>query len=473
MAQIAVFHSSFDSTRYTGADRRADHPNLAQAQAEAVTCLLMGRALIVNNTYAFDSRTFLNLSRAILDTRERVRGQAGRSGRERIDATSPVFMSWFGHDDFFSCCADQLRRMTPGRRLVLSYWKAIDDDDRAREDLAVALTTRAPSLPASVREYEGLEDTYQTLLKFDDYCRRQGCSARSQGPEIPLLTYLQELESLERPELETIIGAAKDQYRIDLDTVMKLRESIAKVDAAAKSARSWAHAAVNQAGGEDAPGIDIFLLEQRQLIDTLYNENLADSAGSGSELLSSVPRTVGAANLERVNAFALELIKYVQARQGTSRAENPVAARSRLDLRPGMTELFAAGDAGPDLPAAPLEQLLAAYWELTADDDRWLAWRDSCDQVQLAVERARRLYAAGRPADSRLGEVWAAHLDLLQAQLPHVRAAEQALITSIELHGKTFHTETRPQDQDGAEEPDHASMAAGEYIDRHLQDSSR
>lgn len=473
MAQIAVFHSSFDSTRYTGADRRADHPNLAQAQAEAVTSLLMGRALLVNNTYAFDSRTFLNLIRAILDTRKRVRGQAGRSGRERIDATSPVFMSWFGQDDFFSCCADQLRRMTPGRRLVLSYWKAIDGDDRAREDLAVALTSRAPSLPASVREHEeGLEDTYQTILKFDEYCRSQNCSALSQGPEIPLLTYLEELENLERSELETIIRAAKDPYRIDIDTVMKLRESISKVDPAAKSARSWAHEAVNRAGGEDARGIDIFLLEQRQLVDTLYNEVLADSAGSGGELLSSVPRTVGAANLERVNAFALELIKYVQARRSTSRAENPDATGGKLDLRPGMSELFAAGDAGPDLPAAPLEQLLVAYWELTADDDRWLAWRDSCDQVQLAVERARRRYSLGRPAGSQLSEAWAAHLDMLQAQLPHVRAEEQALITSIELHGKTFHTETRPKVPE-ADEPIRASMAAGEYIDRYLQDSSR
>jgi hypothetical protein len=472
MAQIAVFHSSFDSTRYTGADRRADHPNLAQAQAEAVTSLLIGRTLLVNNTYAFDSRTVLNLIRSVLDTRERVRNQVGRSGRERIDATSPVVLRWFGKDDFFSCCADQLLRMNPGRRLVLSYWKAIDGNDQARKDLAAALMSRAPSLPVSVREHEGLEDAYETLRKFDDYCRRQGCGALSGGPKIPLLTYLQDLENLERSELETIIRATKDPYRIDIDTVMKLRESMSKVDPDVKQARSWAHEAVNRAGGEDARGIDIFLLEQRQLVDTLYNEVLADSAGSGSELLSSVPRTVGAANLERVNAFALELIKYIQARRSTSLAENADVVGDKLDLKPGMSELFAAGDAGPDLPVAPLEQLLVAYWELTADDDRWLAWRDSCDQVQFAVERAERLYSVGRPAGSQLSEAWAAHLDMLQAQLPHVHAAEQALITSIELQGKTFHTETRPQAPD-ATEPIRASMAAGEYIDRYLQGSSR
>src|SRR5262249_54964130 len=150
----------------------------------------------------------------------------------------------------------------------------------------------------------------------DDYCRKQSCGAPSKGPKIPLLTYLTVLENLDRSELATIIGAMKDAYRIDIDKVMKLRESISKVDPGVKNARSWAHEAVNRAGGEDARDIDIFLLEQRQLIDTLYNEVLADSAGSGGELLSSVPRTVGAANLERVNAFALELIKHIQARGG-------------------------------------------------------------------------------------------------------------------------------------------------------------
>src|SRR5262249_40173124 len=159
----SVFHSSFDSTRFTGADRRADHPNLAQAQAEAVTSLLMGRTLLLNNTYAFDSRTVLNLVRAVLDTREPVRNQVGQSDRQRLDGTDSIMLRWFGKEDVFSCCADQLLRLEPPKRLVLSYWKAIDSDDQARKDLAAALISRAPSLPASVREHEGLEESYETL----------------------------------------------------------------------------------------------------------------------------------------------------------------------------------------------------------------------------------------------------------------------------------------------------------------------
>jgi hypothetical protein len=68
--------------------------------------------------------------------------------------------------------------------------------------------------------------------------------------------------------------------------------------------------------------------------------------------------------------------------------------------------------------------------------------------------------------------VWAAHLGTLQAQLPHIRAAEQALITPIELKGKSFRTETQPQTQEGTERI-RSSMAAGQYIDRYLRGSDR
>src|SRR5262249_42028271 len=158
--------------------------------------------------------TVLNLVRAVLDTRERVRNQVGKSGRERIDGTAPIILRWFGKEDFFSCCADQLLRLETPKRLVLSYCKAIDSDDHARKVLAAALISRAPSLPASVREHEGLEESYETLRLFDDYCRKQSCGAPSKGPKIPLLTYLTVLENLDRSELATIIGAMKDAYRI-------------------------------------------------------------------------------------------------------------------------------------------------------------------------------------------------------------------------------------------------------------------
>ena len=466
MTERSLFPSSFDSTRYTGADRKPGHPNLAQAQAEAVTNLLMGRRLLVNNTYAFDSRIVLNLVRTILDTRQRIRNQVGKSGLERIDSTSPIILRWFGQDDFFSCCADQLLRLAPPRRrFILSHWKAIDRNDKARKELAGALLSRSPSPPESIAEHEGLAESYETLRRFDAYCRGYDRGKRSGGPQISLLTYLQDFASLERTELETIIGAMQDPYRIDTDTVMKLRESISRVDPEEKGNRSWAHEAVNSAGGEEK--CNIFFLEQRQLVDTLYNVQLADSTGSDVELASSVPRTVGAANLERANAFALELIGHT--RQRTRSADNHDVSGNEPELNPAMSDLFMAWETAPDLPAAPLERLLMAYWELVADDDRWRPWQNSCEELQTALEQ---FHSRGRSAAAQFHNAWAAHMSMLRAQLPHVRATEQALITSIELDGESFSTETQPRNEEEAE-LFRASMAAGQYVDRYLRVSYR
>lgn len=109
MTKRLVFPSSFDSTRYTAVHPRDDHPNLAQAHAEAVTTLLLGRPLGLTNTYALDSRTVLNLIRETLEAREAVRETATTGERERIDNADPVKLRWYAptadQKDFLSCCA--------------------------------------------------------------------------------------------------------------------------------------------------------------------------------------------------------------------------------------------------------------------------------------------------------------------------------------------------------------------------------
>jgi hypothetical protein len=360
MTDSLVFHSSFDSTRFTGADGNDDHPNLAQAQAEAVTSLLLGRSLIVNNTYAFDSRTVLNLIRAVLETRRQVRLGASETGRQRINNTSPVILRWFGGDNFLACCADQLTRLKPiQRRFILSHWKPIDGDDDARRALAEALTSPDPQMPGFVREHDGMKKSFETLLMFNDYCRRQERGRPAGGPGISLLRYVQDFEDMEVPELEAMIAGMNDRDRIGIDTVMNLRTSIAKVDPGDKRNRSWAHEEVERNGGEQGAGL--FRLQQRQFIDTLYNEVLADSVDSNRELLSSVPRSVSRIGLEQANAFALELIEYSKIRWQRERSTDdgtPGAGESGSGRV--MSELFEAAATVPDLPAPPLERELQA-----------------------------------------------------------------------------------------------------------------
>jgi hypothetical protein len=417
----------------------------------------------------------LNLIGAVLDTRAEVLGRtSSEAGRQRIESVNPVILSWYGGEDFLSCCADQLRRLQPSeKRFILSHWRQIDGDDRAREKLAEALTSADPRVPDAIRDHDELSGTFGTLIRFNEYCRGQGRGRRSGGPKISLTNYLEDFEKLERPILERIISRMNDRDRIDIDTVMKLRGKISLVDNEHKGARAWAHEEVNREGGEDAEDLDPFLLEQRQLVDTLYNVVLGDSVGSERGLLSSVPRTVGSAELERVNAFALELVKYSrEVRSG----EEPAAARMGRSYVPNpyrpMSELFGAAAAEPDLPAPPLAGLLVAYWELITDDDRWLAWQDSCDHLQFALGKAERRRSVSRLGDAQLDDAWEDHLSMLRAQLPQIRAQEKALVTPIGLGDKNFQAETRTQEQE-TEEITAESLAAGEYIDRHLRGFSR
>jgi len=80
-----------------------------KAQAEAVTTLLLGRPLGLNNTYAFDSRTVLSLLHATLTARRAVREGATPDGQQRIDDADPFILRWYAptpdQTNFASCCA--------------------------------------------------------------------------------------------------------------------------------------------------------------------------------------------------------------------------------------------------------------------------------------------------------------------------------------------------------------------------------
>lgn len=475
MVTRLVFPSSFDSTRYTAIHPRDDHPNLAQAQAEAVTTLLLGRPLGLTNTYAFDSRTVLNLIQATLETRDSVYKVADSAGKERIDNASPFRLRWYAptsnETGFLSCCAEQLLRLEPSRRrFVLSHWKKIDGDNAARTALANALTAEKPSFPDSLKEIDfphvggmgELEHSFNTLIQFNKYCQRhKGSSGPSGKSHLSLLEYVKDFEGLDDKELHEIMDG-----KINVDTVMYLKESVSRQPAEVKGARSWAHTAVEEAGGEEE--CDDFLLQQRQLIDTLYNEVLADSVGSNHDLLSSVPRAVGNEKLEETNLFALNLIRFIKQRRKELAAADGIETPSTFDPATNLSEIFVSASAEPDLPASPVRDLLTAYWQLIAEHDTWQAWQESCDYLEGSLNRALEFQSKGR-TDAQLSEAWYAHLDMLQDRLPYVRKYEGSLATAIQLSGRGYCTLTGFREPSSADE----SMAAGEYIDRYLRDRIR
>jgi hypothetical protein len=479
MTESLIFHSSFDSTRFT-ALHPDDYPNLAQAQVDAVISLLLGRSLVINNTYAVDSRSVHNLLATVLETRDAVREDPDTTGggRKRLDDARPFNLRWFGGPDFLTCCVGQLTRLEPpDRRFILSHWKAIDGHDTARQDLAAALTAREDRLPASVAEYDKpaepggpgeLARSFNTLLRLDEYARSPGGGTPARVPARSLLSYLTEFERLDRADLGRVLRARQDESgdALDLDTAIRLQESISEVAPDDKGNRSWAHKKVEEAGGENCQ--DMFLLQQRQLVDTFYNSVLADSAGSDCELMSSVPRTVGSEPLQRANWLAVDLINTINPlgaeapllASGRDAAETPFPAEE-------MSALFETAGQHPDLQAAPLRQLFLAYWRLIAEDDTWLAWQDSCDQLQLGLRRAQRRRFMRRQPDSYLTDSWLAHLHMLHDELPHVRAEQGRLIAELTLGDQGYLGVNQVELPGTASYVE--SLASGQYIDRYLR----
>jgi hypothetical protein len=459
-----VIPSSFDSTRYTGADPSDHHPNLVQAQAEAVTNLLLGRPLGLPNTYAFDSRTALNLIAAVLDTRAAVLGKKTTSaaGKQRIQDADPLILRWYTrHDDmdFFGCCADQLRRLEGQTRFILSFWKPIDREDELRVQLADALTAGEPEFPAAIRDIDQpgpagigeMEWAFNTLVKLNNYCRpKPSRGGKSPGAEISLLDYVKGFEDLAGKDLETVMGGG-----IDIDTVRLLQESVARQVPTDKSNRGWAHHAVEGAGGDGQ--CDPFLTQQRQFIDTLYNKVLADSLGENHSLLSSVPRSIGNEKLEQVNAFALDLIRFIKVRLQPG-AETPAP----FNGRPDMSELFVRASSIPDLQPAPLSILLTAYWELIADDDRWPAWQQSCNRLERSLHRALDMRAE-ELEDAQLSDAWLAHLSQLEEKMPHITIRDGKILAPIDQPGEDHCTMT------GLYQFHADSLSAAEYLDHYLK----
>ena len=186
---------------------------------------------------------------------------------------------------------------------------------------------------------------------------------------------------------------------------------------------------------------------------------LADSLGENHSLLSSVPRSVGNRKLEQVNAFALDLIRYIQERRADQiEAEVP----ARFHGKPDMSELFLRASSVPDLQPAPLGILLEAYWELVADDDRWLAWGQSCDRLERSLHRALELRAQ-RLTDAQLSDAWLAHLSLLEEKMPHITVRDGKLFASIDQPGEDHCTMT------GLDEFHADSLAAAEYVNHYLK----
>ncbi|GAA2646328.1 hypothetical protein [Streptomyces vastus] len=452
MPDRLVFHESFDSTRAT-AGYPDDHPNLAQAQAEAVVSLLLGRSLSVNHTYAFDSRGMLDLADVVLETWEQTKQETGKqsaagTGVEQLARARPFVLHRFRQPTFFAACSDQLRRSDPeaGNYFKLSAWEPIDRLPQVRHALADVLEQSAGggttwSLPAEIREDPQLARSFDMILRLGNYFEGSAEYDRSReacAPQTPLRNYVEHLIGLP-PEKVAELAAGHDCPE---ETALRLQTAVRERGADAVN-RGWVHS------GADLAGQDPLLGDQlRELVDTLYNAVMAESAFARFEYMSSVPRVDGRDELKHVNAFSMALIQDTRLARG----ERPEG--NQRSLR--MAGMFAAAETVPNLSVAPLRKVFEAYWALVADDERRHAWQDSCTELN-------RLVLLDKPVDQELRNAWESHLAQLQASLPHVVTVERGRLAIPAGSGNDGRVQTMALDKLSEEDLDR-SFAAGEYL---------
>ncbi|MFK4145240.1 hypothetical protein [Streptomyces sp. NPDC004065] len=455
MPDRLVFHESFDSTRATSADPD-DHPNLAQAQAEAVVSLLLGRSLSVNHTYAFDSRGMHDLAEVVLDTWQQAVRTAPATSRAELNRARPFVLHRFRRPTFFAACADQLRRSDRSGAdfFQLSAWQRIDGLPAVRHALADALEQEdgggaARVLPAEIREDDQLSRRLDLLRRLNSYFSRHDRSREAAVPGIPLSEYVTRLIGL--PESGLVELAA--EYGCPEPDARGVRAAVAARAAATEAGpgavnRGWAHHVGDPAGPEP------LLADQlRELVDTLYNAVLAESACARFDYMSSVPRVDGRDELKYVNALAMAVIQDTRrAKLGDRTGEADADVRS-----PRMAGMFAAAETVPGLSVAPLRKVFEAYWALLADDELRPAWQDSCAYLD-------RLLSLRRPVDEELRHAWESHLAQLRAGLPHVVAVERGRLAVPVPSGELGCVQTVQMGRPAEEELDQ-SFAAGEYLD--------
>ncbi|GID27422.1 hypothetical protein [Paractinoplanes brasiliensis] len=455
MNEHLTFHESFDSTRAT-ADDNETHPNLTQGQIEAVVSLLLGRSLSVNNTYGFDSRTFLELADVVLSTRAQVLAATRRGAAvEELTAARPFVLHRFRQPTFLAACADQLNRTRErfGSGLFrLSAWSEINEDTRARNQLAEFLLHidrgAVSTIPDwLVETHPALGPRLEALLRLNSFFALPGSDRDARVPRISEQGYVEHLLEVADDETRFHAIAAEHQCPVPLaDTVLSsIRERVAEAGTAGVR-RAWIHDVVGATERDDPA---LFAWQQLQEFqDTIYNAVMADSAFSQFDYMSSTPRTDARDELKHVNALAVGIIRD-RIRRDQAVPESAQRAGDR------MSGLLSAASVLPHVPRQSLSALFRAYWELQADEDRLPAWQASTRQLNEILNAPAR-------NDNRLRTAWADHLRLLTEMLPDVVDADDEELCIATYDGNGFAQEVR-LGQFSAAEIDR-SFSSGEHL---------
>jgi hypothetical protein len=449
MPQEIVFHESFDSVRARSLDPYVN-PQLAQVQTETLLTLFLGRSITINNGQAFDSRSVLSLLGMIFDAAAVVADRtAGKTELDLYRSHPPVIMRRHNAPTLLQGSISQLARLDPGDRFILSAWQHINGEDSARLELAdimrrVERGARLDSiaLPDFVSKDSLASEQLFTLERLHEYL--------IQLPDVNLETTKTPWLLAERIHLIQEKGIA---WLIDIaekancpgDHAEAIYRAIRGREANLVN-RTWVYGTAFE---EEVGSVAVPLV--RELVDTLYNAQLANSAAATDAYLSTPPRSRNVVADAQVNELALAVATVKQDAAVTERKLDDAAPMSGIFKNVGMER---------NLSVEPLPLIFQAYWELIADADQRRTWQRSCDDVN----RLGRHRGDGPDMRFEFAEAWDNHLALLRgcfSDAVHVEGDSLQVVGSLD--GETFAQSNEPGRLRWASVEQAA--AAGEYLD--------
>ena len=447
MPQQTIFHESFDSVRARSLDLEPDvNPALAQVQTESLLSLLLGRSITINNGHAFDSRGVLHLLSQIFDAAAAVARREKTTELRLYRRQPPVIMRRHRTPTLLAGCISQLTRLDPQNRFILSAWQHIDGDDAARLELAAILkrieegaALASITRPEFIRADDLADQQLSTLERLHHYLRDM--------PDVNLETIATTGGVADRVRLIQDNGAA---WLVDLASKINCPEDHAEAIYQAIRHRppelvnrTWVYGPDLEEAGDAAPLV-------RELVDTLYNVQIARSTTASDSYLSTPARSRNVVADAQVNELALAVAN-----------TDPGQAPGRRQLEAGpMSGIFATVGIQRNLSALPLPTIFQAYWELIADDEQCQLWQASCDDVN----RLGRQRADVPGARFEFAQAWDNHLALLRGRFRDALLVHGGTIQLAGEHnGRRYTQSQEPGPLHWASLED--AVSAGEYLD--------
>ena len=452
MPQEMVFHESFDSVRARSLDPYVN-PQLAQVQTETLLTLLLGRSITINNGQAFDSRSVLSLLSMVFDAAAAVASRTpDRTELDLYLLHPPVIMRRHQAPTLLQGCITQLTRLDPGNRFILSAWQHIDEDDKARRELAgimgrIENGARLNSIP--LPDFIGKDSlAYQqlfTLERLHDYLIKLPDVNLETRRELPwvladCIRLIQDKGTAWLVDTASKANCAEDHAETIYRAIQGREAGLVN--------RTWVYGPVfaDEVGDDVAPLV-------RELVDTLYNAQLANSTAATTSYLSTPPRSRNVVADAQVNELALAV---AAAKQDADAA----VTEKKLDEAAPMSGIFNTVGMERNLSVEPLSVIFQAYWELIADADQRRIWQHSCDDVN----RLLHMRTDGPEERFEFAQAWDNHLALLGGCFGDALYVEGDSLQIVgSLNGETFTQSNEPGRLRWASVEQAA--AAGEYLD--------